>query len=256
MVSKACSSRPTSCVSSEFCVIWSRGALREVWARRSRRHIFIDIRPRLRYHPHRIPLVKDVGRRHRPTERVRFPRARARHLRSRAASEQRPAGTMTGLRGARWTGTGNSASQEARPELSCGVGSLQQAPRWNADRRRVAWILCAQTCVHLSAWTRAAPPPLSSPHAGEDEGGGAEVGDTRLPAFRLLFFCSPDERSEIRDRRCKPRDRSRISLSRSSGRPLRAGPVGFIRATDAHPGYGLDFAARDHGDAGPTAGLT
>jgi hypothetical protein len=135
-------------------------------ARRPRRHIFIDIRPRLRYHPHRIPLGKDIGRRHRPMERERFPRARARHLRSRAASEQRPAGTMTGLRGARWTGTGNSASQEARPELSCGVGSLQQAPRWNADRRRVAWILCAQTCVHLSAWTRAAPPPLSSPARG------------------------------------------------------------------------------------------
>jgi hypothetical protein len=135
-------------------------------ARRSRRHIFIDIRPRLRYHSHRIPLVKDVGRRHRPMQRVRFPRARARHLRSRAASEQRPAGTMTGLRGARWTGTGNSASQEARPELSCGVGSLQQAPRWNADRRRIAWILCAPTCVHLSAWTRAAPPPLSSPASG------------------------------------------------------------------------------------------
>jgi predicted XRE-type DNA-binding protein len=130
------------------------------------RHIFIDYCHCLRYRLHRIPLMKDASRRHRPTERVRFPRARARHLRSRAVSEQRPAGTMTGLRGARWTGTGNSASQEARPELSCGVGSLQQAPRWNADRRRVAWILCAQTCVHLSAWTRAAPPPLSSPASG------------------------------------------------------------------------------------------
>ena len=126
-------------------------------ASQTRRHFFIDVCPSFRYYRYRIPLAKDVGRRHRPTERVRFPRARARHLRSRAVSEQRPAGTMTGLRGARWTWTGNSASQEARPELSCGVCSLQQVPRWNADRRRVAWIWCAQTCVHLSAWTRRAP---------------------------------------------------------------------------------------------------
>jgi hypothetical protein len=40
--------------------------------------------------------------------RVRFPRAAARHCRSRAAPAKRPAGTMTGLRGARWTGTGRS----------------------------------------------------------------------------------------------------------------------------------------------------
>ncbi len=75
---------------------------------------------------------------------MRLPRAKARHLRSRAASEIRPAGTMTGLRVDRWAGTEDGgqyppviASQEARPELRCGVGSLHQVPRWNADRRRV-----------------------------------------------------------------------------------------------------------------------
>ncbi len=57
--------------------------------------------------------------------------------------EQRPAGTMTGLRPCRWTGD-RSASGNARGgprprkrvlELSGGVWSLPQAPRWNADRR-------------------------------------------------------------------------------------------------------------------------
>jgi len=49
---------------------------------------------------------------------------------------------MTGLRGARWTGIGGrrvtpvkAASQEARLELSGGVRSPMQEPRWNADRR-------------------------------------------------------------------------------------------------------------------------
>ncbi len=51
---------------------------------------------------------KDFSRRHRLTERERFPRAAARHLRSRAASGKRPAGMMTGLRLGRWTGTGRS----------------------------------------------------------------------------------------------------------------------------------------------------
>ena len=162
-------------------------------ASQTRRHFFIDVCPSFRYYRYRIPLAKDVGRRHRPTERVRFPRARARHLRSRAVSEQRPAGTMTGLRGARWTWTGNSASQEARPELSCGVGSLQQVPggtpTGGASRgscvRRLAY-----TCLRGRA-----PRPLLCPpaQAVEDEGGGAEVGDTRLPAFHLLLSRSPHE---------------------------------------------------------------
>jgi len=77
-------------------------------------------------------------------ERERFPRAGARHLRSRAAPGKRPAGTMTGLRGnpLHWDGRGRvtPAPIEFRPrkrvlELSCGVRSLQQVPWWDADRR-------------------------------------------------------------------------------------------------------------------------
>ena len=61
-------------------------------------------------------------------------------LKPRAAPGIRPAGIMTGLRGARWTGTGEMQLTPANPrkrvlELSGGVGSLPQAPRWNADRR-------------------------------------------------------------------------------------------------------------------------
>src|SRR5208282_1339236 len=88
--------------------------------------------------------LKDVSRRHRLTERERFPRAGVRHLRSRAASGNRPAGMMTGLRGnpLHWDGRGRvtPAPTEFRPrkrvlELSCGVRSPQQVPWWNAGRR-------------------------------------------------------------------------------------------------------------------------
>ena len=41
-------------------------------ASQTRRHFFIDVCPSFRYYRYRIPLAKDVGRRHRPTERVRF----------------------------------------------------------------------------------------------------------------------------------------------------------------------------------------
>ena len=73
---------------------------------------------------------------------MRLPRAAARHRRARAAPGQRPAGITTGLRprsldwdrGRRITPAA-IASQEVRLELSGGVGSPQQAPWWNADRR-------------------------------------------------------------------------------------------------------------------------
>ena len=48
-------------------------------------------------------------------------------------------------------------------------------------------------------------------------------------------ICSPDERSDIRDRPRGGITKSRIARSLSSGRPLRAGPVGAIRATLALP---------------------
>jgi hypothetical protein len=54
-------------------------------------------------------------------------RARNDTLRSRAALGSRPAGIRTGLRGARWTGIGETASQEARLKLERG--------RWFAPRR-------------------------------------------------------------------------------------------------------------------------
>src|SRR5690348_18379021 len=85
---------------------------------------------------------KDAGRSLRLAERERYPRAGARHLRTRAASGKRPAGITTGLRLDRWTGIDGGGvtaaevtSQEARLELSGGVGSLPQEPRWNAGRR-------------------------------------------------------------------------------------------------------------------------
>jgi hypothetical protein len=78
------------------------------------------------------------------------------------------------------------ASQEARPELSCGVGSLQQVPRWNAERR---------------ALLRSAAALYS-----------AEVGHTRLSAFHFLFFRSPDGAQRNPGAACERIDRSRISL--------------------------------------------
>jgi hypothetical protein len=155
---------------------------------------------------------------------------------------------MTGLRGARWTGTGNSASQEAHPELSCGVGSLQQAPRWNADRRRVAWILCAQICVHLSAWTRAAPPPLSSPKRGR-----MTVGARRLEirvCRRSASFSFVARKNEVKSVVGVESLAVDPDFAESVIGPATSGGTRWL------PRYGSDFAARDHGDAGPTAGLT
>ena len=70
----------------------------------------------------------------------------------------------------------------------------------------------------------------------------------RLPAFRLPFFVARIERSEIRGQRFKLLGRPRISRSLSSGRPLRAGPVGSIRAT----GYGV---SQSSGVIAPREGL-
>jgi hypothetical protein len=73
-------------------------------------------------------------------------------------SGHRPAGTMTGLRGARWTGIGGrrvtpvkARSQEARLELSGGVRSPMQEPRWNAapDRRGGWFCVCRRSASPL-----------------------------------------------------------------------------------------------------------
>jgi hypothetical protein len=79
-------------------------------------------------------------------ERVRCPRAAARHCRSRAASDIMPAGTMTGTRGARCNRgrrrrgvtrcLSAPRSTKPGPKLSLrDAQSLGQEPRWNADRR-------------------------------------------------------------------------------------------------------------------------
>jgi hypothetical protein len=68
------------------------------------RHIFIDSRPRLRYGE--MPArPRDVTGDGRLTERARFLRTELVTPFS-GAPGIRPAGIMTGLRGARWTGTG------------------------------------------------------------------------------------------------------------------------------------------------------
>jgi hypothetical protein len=84
--------------------------------------------------PRRLALYKDAGRSLRLAERERFPRAGARHLRSRAASGQRPAGITTGLRVDRWTGIGGGGS---RPSFSFVPGSASGAEwrRWFAATR-------------------------------------------------------------------------------------------------------------------------
>src|SRR5579872_7373437 len=117
--------------------------------------------------PRRLAPRKDAGRSLRTVERERCPRAGARHLRTRAASGKRPAGITTGLRVDRWTGTGDggvtaaeSASQEARLELSGGVGSLPLEPRWNAGRRSAPrWARAASRRVRIGGVASAGVPP-------------------------------------------------------------------------------------------------
>ena len=72
--------------------------------------------------------------------------------------------------------------------------AASQEARAGAERRR--WFAAASAAVErrqasASRWTCAAPPPLSSPQAGEDEGCGCGGGHTRLSAFRLPDFYAP-----------------------------------------------------------------
>ena len=154
-----------------------------------------------------------------------------------------PAGTMTGTRGASLqpgpapAGAPRRVSAPRRgkpgPTLSLrDEQSLGQEPRWNAGRRARPQTRCAD-CVHLSAWPRAAS-------------SDAEVTEQRLSAFHFPFVFlsslrgakakfvarSPGLSATKPGGSKKPSCPSRISRSLSSGRPLRAGPVGSIRATD------------------------
>jgi hypothetical protein len=111
-----------------------------------------------------------------------------------APVEQRAVFEPSGLRAP-------TTSQEARPELSCGVGSLQQVPRWNADRRRVPLDARRAPSSVLPAW--------------EDAGGGAEVEYASAGVPPPLFFVARMS-AATSGRRREPHDRPRIEL-RSSG---------------------------------------
>jgi hypothetical protein len=213
-------------------------------ARRPRRHIFIDIRPRLRYHPHRIPACE--GRR---------PATPA----DGAGAVPAGAGSSPALPGGFGATPGRHYDRPARSSLDWdrklrvpGSASGAELRRWLAaasaavERRQAARrvdFVCADLRTLVCVDARRAPSSVLPRTRGrmKVEARRLEIRVCRRSAS--FSFCSPDERSEIRGRRCKPRDRSRISLR-------------FTRGTNAHPGYGSDFAARDHGDAGPTAGLT
>jgi len=147
----------------------------------------LDIRPRFRYICHRISLnyrtaAGDPG----CPERVRFPRAGARHLRSRAANGKTPGRhyDRSATLSLDWDRSPSAnAWRRPRPrkrvlELSGGVGSLPQVPRWN--RRQASALRSA----------RAAPV-----WRGPSEG-------MRLAAFcfliAYLYYVARVERSETR----------------------------------------------------------
>jgi hypothetical protein len=184
--------------------------------------------------------VKDIGRRHRPMERERFPRARARHLRSRAASEQRPAGTMTGLRGARWTGTGNSASQEARPsgaELRRWLAAASAAVERRQAARRADFV-CADLRTLVCVDARRAPASVLPRKRWRMKAGARRLEIRVCRRSASFFLVARMKRSEMRGRRCKPRDRSRIFAEPVIG-PATSGRTRWLR-----PGYRCSSALR------------
>ena len=155
------------------------------------------------------------------------------------------------------------------------MAAASQEARAGAERRR--WFAAASAAVErrqasASRWTRAAPPPLPFPASGgRMKVAGAEVGHTRLSAFRLPDFMRQArsrwmpvprrrhptgsgrsfsfsvgaklgcERAARTLRHCERQRaiqrcaRGWIASSRSlaSGRPLRAGPVGALAMADA-----------------------
>jgi hypothetical protein len=168
---------------SRFCGRSNRDPLLSPRALSSGR-IFIDIGPYFSYRlPNQIPLAKDFGRRHRPMERVRFPRARARHLRSRAASGQRPAGTMTGLRGASldWDRKERVAPVEQRAVFrTIGIARPDHVPGSASGAELRRWLAAASAAVeHRQAARPAgrAPRPLPCPRRKRR---GTQVGVRRL----------------------------------------------------------------------------
>ena len=79
-----------------------------------------------------------------------------------------------------------AASQEVRLELSGGVGSLPQAPRWNAGRRAVPLGRAASAADDVRKFARSSAMRL--------------VVTTRLPAFRLLLLPEASRKESFRRR--------------------------------------------------------
>ena len=148
---------------------------------------------------------------------MRFPRAAARHRRPRAAPGKRPAGTMTGLREARWTGTGAMQLTPAK--------AASQEARSGAERRR--WFAAASAAVERRQ-ASAPLPTLPARREGKEIRRAAASADadgrfTRLSAFRL-----PDLRAG--------RDRDGAGTT-AGGRPTGSGP-GFFALLGAKLGRG------------------
>jgi hypothetical protein len=127
---------------------------------------------------------------------------------------------MTGLRDARWTGTGRPRPRKRVPESKGGVGSPPQEPRWNADRRAHPLVRAAP--VRRGGWT------------------------TRLSAFRLLFL--PEASLEIAV--------FRRSVGETALRPAPDFLLGFVLGvvagkTRARRRREKDFAGRHCEPTGP-----
>jgi hypothetical protein len=121
---------------------------------------------------------------------VRFPRAAARHRRSRAASAKRPAGTMTGPREARWTGTGEMQLTPAK--------AASQEARAGAERRR--WFAAASAAVERRQASAPLPALSHAREAKEIRRAAASAdADGRLRVCRRFAFLIFMSRARDRD---------------------------------------------------------
>jgi hypothetical protein len=146
---------------------------------------------------------------------------------------------MTGLRGNSldWDRKERVTPAKTAHDLSNHRGrALRPGPRKRVAGAELRRSLAAASAVVERRKASAlrfqrAPRPLPSFRAsGRQRGQGAEVGSTRLPAFRFLFFCffvARMKRSEIRDRHSSFLQASWSSPDCASLHPgyaLRAGP--------------------------------
>ena len=153
---------------------------------------------------------------------LRRPRAAARHRCSRAVSDIMPAGTMTGARGAR-----------------CNRGRRRRDnPPLTGAALREAWSEAEPLgCVSPLGKSRGGTPKGERALTGACRARARRLRNSVLSAFRFLFLFFVGWASALADAHAV-RDRTNIirktvgtARSLSSGRPLRAGPVGAF----AHP---------------------